>query len=296
MTRSSVAFVAMLTGVFAFALPDRARADGPTANECIKASEDGLALRDRGKLRDARRSFVTCASDSCPKALRIDCARWLEDVDGSLPTVVFGAKDGRGADLFDVTVLVDGDRVVGHEQGKALPLDPGPHTIRFERKDRKPVEERVLLRAGERNRPIIAQFGDPPADKGDKGDKGDKSDKGDKGDKGDKTPPKSDGNVPILAYVLGAVGVAGLGSFTFFALNGASEKDRLRTQCSPTCSDQQVSTLKTDFIIADVSLGVGIVALGVATYLFLTSSSGSPSSGSSRTSYDHQRFARTIWK
>ena len=46
MTRSSVAFVAMLTGVFAFALPDRARADGPTANECIKASEDGLALYD----------------------------------------------------------------------------------------------------------------------------------------------------------------------------------------------------------------------------------------------------------
>src|SRR5207248_1806862 len=91
-----------------------ARADG-ARDECLKGSEEGIAARDRGNLRDARKRFVTCAADACPKAMRIDCARWLEDVEASIPTVVFGAKDARGGDIFDVSVYVDGEHITGHE-------------------------------------------------------------------------------------------------------------------------------------------------------------------------------------
>jgi hypothetical protein len=238
-----------------------ARADG--AGECLKSFEDGAASRDRGKLRDARRSFVACAADACPKALRIDCARGLEDVEASLPTIVFGAKDARGADLFDVNVFVDGERVVGHEQGKAVALDPGPHTIRFERPPARPVEERVLLRAGEHNRPLIARFF---VEQGSV-----KTQEATPSLKKEDPPRRKEGaGVPTATIVLGALGVVALGSFTYFAVAGGDEKNRLRGSCAPACTDDQLGALKTRYMLADVSLGVGIVALGVAAYLWLT--------------------------
>ncbi len=64
--------------------------------------------------------------------------------------------------------------------------------------------------------------------------------------------------------------MAALGSFTYFAISGSSEKSDLRARCGSRCSDAEVASLKTRYILADVSLGVGIVALGVATYLWLT--------------------------
>jgi hypothetical protein len=234
-----------------------ARADA--AVECLKNFEDGVASRERGKLRDARKHFVACAADACPKALRIDCARGLDEVDASLPTIVFGAKDARGADLFDVNVLVDGERVVGHEQGKAVALDPGPHVIRFERPSAKPVEERVLLRAGEHNRPMIARFL-PEKD----------SEKDPLAPKKPERPQAREAGVPTATIVLGALGLSAMGSFTFFAVTGSDEKDRLRTSCAPGCTDDQIGGLRTRYVLADVSLGVGIVALGLAAYLWLT--------------------------
>jgi hypothetical protein len=245
-----------------------ARAEG--ASECVKGFEAGAAAREHGKLRDARKHFVTCAVETCPKTLRIDCARLIDDVDASLPTVVFGAKDAHDGDLFDVSVLVDGERVVGHEQGKAVPLDPGPHVVRFERPGSKPVEERVLLRAGEHNRSIIAKFVGAPSEPPEK-----------------KPPAKEEGGVPTSAIVFGALGLAAVGSFTLFGVLGAQEKDRLRGSCAPGCSDDEVSALKGRYIAADISLGVGIVALGLAAYFLISSDGGGQPQG---------RLARTIWK
>jgi hypothetical protein len=240
-----------------------ARADG--AAECLRGSEEGLAARDHGRLREARKRFVSCAADACPKSLRIDCARWLEEVEASLPTVAFGAKDARGADLFDVSVYVDGERVLGHEQGKAIALDPGPHTVRFERPGAKPVEERVLLRAGERNRSIIGSFTADAEPKARSLTTEQKTP--------DVLPPSRSGSgVPVISLALGGVGLAALGGFTFFALTGQRERTRLEEACSPGCTDAQIDGLKTRYILADVSLGVGIVALGLAAYFWLRES------------------------
>jgi hypothetical protein len=260
-------------------LEGSARAD---ASECVKSSEEGLLARDKGRLRDARQRFVTCAADACPKPLRIDCARWLEDVESSLPTVVFGARDAKGEDLFDVDVFVDGERVVGHEQGKAVALDPGPHVVRFERaKTGKTTELKVLLRAGEHNRSILATLATAE----------------------ERATPRSDGisssskpsssSVSIPAVVLGGVGILALGSFGFFALEGSGEKDRLATSCSPRCTDAQVSDLRTDYLVADVSLGVGVVALGLAALFWFTHD---PDRRADAAPPQVGRFARTIWK
>ncbi len=238
--------------------PAVSRADNA---ECVKGFDRGTAAREQGKLREARKHFVTCAADTCSKTLRVDCAKLLDDVDASMPTVVFGAKDGRDADLFDVIVYVDGERVVGHDQGKAVPYDPGPHVVRFERDGSKPIEEKVLLRAGERNRAIIARFTseDPALAISPK--------------KDDASTRPSPSSVPASSLVLGAIGVGAVGSFVFFALTGNQERDRLQMTCAPSCTDADVSSLRTSYIAADVSLGVGILALGLATYFLLTNDS-----------------------
>jgi hypothetical protein len=255
------------------------------ASDCVSASEHGQAAREKGRLREARKHFVSCAADACPKPLRLDCARWLDEVDASLPTVVFGAKDARGADVFDMTVVVDGQAMSGHEQGRAVPLDPGPHVVRFERAGTRAVETRVLLRTGERNRPILVTFADSPnAGAGDK-------DKKPSGDKPDGAVSQESGGISPAAIVFGGIGIVALGSFGYFALAGTNEKNRLRTTCAPACTDEDVSTLRTQYIAADISLGVGIVALGVAAFFLIKDTLIKDTRASAS-----QRLARTIWK
>jgi hypothetical protein len=232
------------------------RADG---GECVAASEGGLAARDHGHLRDAKKSFVVCAADTCPKPLRIDCARWLDEVEASIPTVVFGAKDRSGADVFDVKVSVDGEHVLGTEQGKAVALDPGPHVVRFERASSKPFETKILLRTGEHNRPILATLEDKPREEVGTKPLGPSS--------SERSPTEQ---VPTATWILGGVGLAGIGSFALFGILGMNEKSDLTQRCGQQCTDAEILGLKTKYVVADVSLGIGLVALGLATYFWLT--------------------------
>jgi hypothetical protein len=78
--------------------------------------------------------------------------------------------------------------------------------------------------------------------------------------------------IPTSAYVLGAVGVAGLATFGTLAILGKSQQDDLERSCSPACSPAQLSPMKTKFMIADIALAVGAVSLGAAGYLVLTRS------------------------
>jgi hypothetical protein len=64
------------------------------------------------------------------------------------------------------------------------------------------------------------------------------------------------------------VGLAGIGAFTYFGISGLEEKSRLRSSCAPACTDDQTATLRARYLAADVSLGVGVIALAVAGYLF----------------------------
>ncbi|MBL8611017.1 MAG: hypothetical protein JNL38_26985 [Myxococcales bacterium] len=237
---------------------------------CVEASERGQLARDAGELLTARRELSLCAQSSCPNPLRADCLRWLEDVTGSIPSVVIGAKDDRGADLVDVRVAIDGRSLGDAAAGLALELDPGRHVARFERAGSEAVEVRFVLRAGERNRPILATF---PSDAA----------------RPRPLPPTpAPGRGPSVAtWAAGGVAVLGLTGFVTFAWLGADEKSRLRNTCSPRCTDDDVSKLRVDYVVADVSLVVAVIAAGVTTWLALTDRTAATPS---------QRFARSIWK
>jgi hypothetical protein len=250
----------VVASLLAGAVASTATAAGAQTREtCIPALEEGQTLRDQLKLRAARDKFILCARDACAAALRKDCAEALEAVTRDLPTLAVGARDEAGHDLPEVRVFVDGEPVAV-EQGRSVPVDPGQHVVRVEHATYPPVSERIVLRMGERNRAVVVTLR-PPATPA--------------------TPPPPrapPAGPPPLAYGLAAVGLVGLGSFAFFAITGKNEHDRLAGQCAPACSDADVSGVRTRYIVADLSLLVGVVAAGIATYLFVTPPRATPTS------------------
>ncbi len=84
---------------------------------------------------------------------------------------------------------------------------------------------------------------------------------------------------PVLLYSTLGVGVAGIGLATFFGIRShTKERDARKTCPNTTCSDPAAVAASQDGVtsanIANIAGAAGLVALGVATYLFLTNKTG----------------------
>src|SRR5262249_11451676 len=152
----------------------------------------------------------------CPVMLRKDCVQAIAGLDADLPTIVLGARDASGRDVIPSAVYLDQERVTALD-GRAITADPGPHAIRFEHPPDAPVVERVVLRAGEHNRPILATFASraPPAVV-------------------EKTlplpaqPPTPRARGPSgWVWIAGGVGVLGVGAFATLGIAGYLQKQQL---------------------------------------------------------------------
>lgn len=263
MRRARLLASAGATLVALVAAPSSARADDKAA--CVAASEDAQQLRSEGKLLDAREKLLACVRDACPAIVRKDCSDWLGEVDRSIPSVVPSAKDAGGHDVVAAQMFVDGRKVAAHLDGRAVAIDPGAHVLRFDAATGQSVEERVIVREGERNRPIIVLLGPSGAGGTHRAAATDGAAKGRTG-------------VSVASIVLAGVGVAALGSFAYFGVTGRSKVDDLRATCAPNCSATDVDAARTKLIVADVSLGVGVVSLAVAAVLYFTRSDGDAAS------------------
>jgi hypothetical protein len=151
--RSSLV-IAALASPFAL-LEGIAHAD---VQACIAAFEKGQKSRREGKLREAREYFLACGVESCPALVRHDCAQYNGELMPTIPTVVFGARDKQGRDLFDVTVAMDGEVLVKKLDGKSVTVDPGKHTFKFEAAGYPTLTETALIKEGERARNITVTF------------------------------------------------------------------------------------------------------------------------------------------
>jgi len=197
---------------------------------CATAADQAQQSRDEGKYRRAREAMLTCARIA--------------------PTIVLAAKEGT-KDLSDVKVYVDGMLVTDKLDGKPMQMDLGKHKFRFDYAGQS-KEEDVIIGAGQKNRNVAAVFeaaGAAPVI----------------------VPPpvKEPAGSLVPTFIVGGIGVVALGSFAFFGLSGKSEVADLQG-CKGHCAQDDVDKARTKLVIADISLGVGIVAIGVATYMFVT--------------------------
>lgn len=271
MRKTHLALVAIMA--LGASAPSRlARADGP-ALDCPSSSEEGQRLRDKNKYVDARAMFRACSQSSCPAIVRKDCTKWLAELEETQPSIVIAAQDATGADLAAVKVLVDDRQVASRVDGSSIPVDPGEHTLRIEAPGHAPQTQRLIVRVNEKNRLVRVVFqdgatsapvGPPRAAPG---------------------PPPVESprsGPPVLALVLTGVGVVALGSFAYFGLTSKSDLSKLHSDCAPFCDQSQLDDVKSRMVVADVSLGVGIVALGVAAVLFVTHGASKPAATASR--------------
>ena len=80
--------------------------------------------------------------------------------------------------------------------------------------------------------------------------------------------------VPQLAYVAAGVGAAGLIVGTVFGLRAISKRSESNGYCDgATCSDpagvEANDSAKTAAWVSDIGFGIGVVGVGLATYLVL---------------------------
>lgn len=219
----------------------QASASDDEQSPCSKAYVAAQKGRKAGKLIEALRDLETCAREVCPGYQKTDCATWLGEVTEAIPTVVLGARDAGGRDLPDVRVAVDGLPTEGALLGRALPIDPGPHTLTFTLPGGAAVEERVILREHEKARSIVVTL--PVETPG-------------------PSPATGARAVPVAAWVIGGVGLVGFGVFAGAGIRGLSR--RAAYGCATACTPDQYDSVKQWYAISDVGLAVGVAAVGAA--------------------------------
>ena len=91
--RGSLALAAL-----ALTVPTAAHADDAKL-ACVTQLDRAQSLQSARKLTSARASFLACAVPSCPELVRQDCSKSAVEVEQSLPSLVFSAREsGRAAD------------------------------------------------------------------------------------------------------------------------------------------------------------------------------------------------------
>jgi len=167
-----------------------------------------------------------------------------------IPKLVIDRGPGAGSAAIELDGVAVGDSSVGVE----VPLDPGPHAVTAKAPNRKPFEASVTLKEQETTHlevkleelppELLRSAGGPPAP--------------------DKPPSK------VVPYVIGGVGIASLvGSGVLFGLRQSTYSE-LKDACGadgkhcPPSKQSRYDDLKFYHYGAEVTLGVGIAALGTA--------------------------------
>ena len=248
-----------------------ARAD---SKECVEAAERGQQLRNERRLIEAREQFVSCSRPECPALVTRDCTAWAERSNTEIPKLVPRAKSEDGQDLLNVRLFIDGKLYADKLDGRRIVMDPGAHLIRFDAPGRELHEENVVLAEADVRaltvtlRPLKPP---PPAPA-----------------ITSPAPRTSERRGPPAAtYVLGALSLVGFAGFGYFGLTGSHDESGLEDGCSKTksCSQRAVDDVRTKYLIADISLGVGVLALGGAiAFWVLRPSPSTPSTPSTTAS------------
>jgi hypothetical protein len=278
---------ASLRGLSTFVLAAAVTSSASGSDEkqaCVRAVERAQVERLDGKLRAAREGFMICARAVCPDAIRVDCTRWVAEVDASLPTVVVDAVWADARDVAGLTVTLDGQPLPDAAAGRAVGLDPGPHTFRFEAPGAAPVEVRSVIHEGEKNRILHVKF--EPADPAGPTAVLAPASAAARApvlqsapipraiwhlpSEDQQTGPSTRRPIPTSAFVVGGFALAGFAGFGYASLSGLGQLNHLRSTCAPSCDPSLVASARQEILVGDIIGYVSLVAAGVATLLVLT--------------------------
>jgi hypothetical protein len=245
-----------------------------TKSQCVDANNTAQTHRREGKLSQARDELRLCSDPHCPRMVRDDCTRRLDELEQVQPTLVFDVKDPSGGDIGDVKVVLDGKTLTEKLDGTAIAVDPGEHAFTFQVEDQPPVTQTVVVKEGERSRRVSVVVGTkpepppppppppPPA------------------------PPTPAGMTTLqtAGLVGGGAGVVGLGVGAVFGVLASSKWSSAKSECGqPTVCPSYAKALSdhdasvTDGTVSTVAFIAGGVLLAGGAYFFLTGGPSTPS-------------------
>jgi hypothetical protein len=268
-----------------------------TAQSCTAAYKSAVKAQQASHLQEAQKWFAACSQQACGTLIRRECLLSYDQITADIPTIVPVVTTVTGEPVLDVKVTMDGALLASKIDGRALPVDPGPHEFTFITHAGSATQKVVILQ-GQRNRPIamaLATSGqqpqkagppraamapvaaptapvldvtpaEPPPFQG-----GAPSAYRDSfaADESSVTTPS--GSRPVAPYIAAGIGLVGVGGYALLTYWGRKDNDML-AQCKPDCMQSSVDHVRRLYLVANISLGVGIAALGTATWLYLRSS------------------------
>lgn len=227
--------------------------------QCLSAHADAQMLKREGKYRAAEEQLLICSGGSCPSLVAHDCVAWLAETRAEQPTVIVSATDEAGHETAHVSVSVDGQRITDRLDGLPLAVDPGEHAFRYELATGKVVEERIVVRAREKDRALRVAFAEPA----------------------DIAPPKppatapSDATaaraaaIPLPAWIAGGTAIVAGGAWAFFGLTGKARESELADSCAPGCAKSDIDDVSRRYVLADVAMAVTLTAIATTVIVVL---------------------------
>jgi hypothetical protein len=231
-----------------------------TKSECLAAFADAQELRQKGALLSARARLLVCSQRHCPVPIAKDCASWMNEVEGNLCSVVFALSDEAGADILDARVLANERVVAERTDGRAVLLDPGRYTFKFEAKGYAPVLQTIAMRQSEKNRFVRLQLHRLGPERA-------ASTLTREPAQPASAPPARQRPVAVVTLILGGTALASVGAFAYFGLRGRGQEHDI-DHCTTNCQALQDSG-RRNYLIADISLGVGLAAAVSAALVYV---------------------------
>jgi hypothetical protein len=185
-----------------------------------------------------------------------------------------------------LSIRVDETEFVAGAWGTAVPTDPGRLWVRAMAPGRKTwVVEVNLGLKGDRHTVVVPRL-ELPLPELDLGpEEAPKATPSVSQPSGADAGAKADGN-RTLGYVIGGVGLLGLGVGSYFGVKALSSWSDRNDHCTDAGCDEDAVTYGDDAKkygnVANVGLGLGVVGVGVGAYLLLTSPELKPDRGSVR--------------
>jgi hypothetical protein len=277
---------------------DKAKGD-KASHVCAVTYRTAVEIELAGHLREAKETYWACAKPACGVLIRNQCSARFTQLESDIPSVVPLVTDEAGRDRIDVQVTMDKEILTNRVDGRALPVDPGPHEFSVIAEGAILARRKVMILQGQRNRPITLAINqsergkkaplvttgagveakppiETPVPSLSTGEKAvvDKTElERNPTEKVAPEPAEKLSHGPGVApYILGGVGLLGVGTWGALTYWGRKDNEQL-SACTPSCSQASVDHVRNLYLAADVSLLAGAAALGTSIVLFIANPS-----------------------
>jgi hypothetical protein len=235
------------------------------------------ANEQAGRLRAARDQYQSCSRATCAGLIQKCSAKYAALI-ADLPSVVPVVTDEAGEPCVDVQVKVDGEVVASRLDGRGIVVEPGVHEFAFLGDTGFSATRKVMIIEGEKNRPIavtiplrkakaaIAQKAEPASTASVEPHASHEDSAPHEVPTAAEATTGSGGRslvLPLSIWGGGLLAVAAGGILTAWG----QQDNALLSRCSPNCSPSSVAHIRTLYTLSDISLGIGVAAIGVATWL-----------------------------